>query len=120
MVRLKSRQTDLEVYFEADMIDEVVEKAGYYETNSIAETIKSGYTKLKIKPSDINIKYMTREQYMKLIEITSSDGNFFDVECDDGISFSKCYHKNEISLKRSLDRQNNSYFYTGTLSLGVR
>ena len=120
MVRLKSRQTDLEVYFEADMIDSILEKRGYYETSSIAETIKSGYIKAKIKPADINIKYITTEQYNKLIELITNNGNFFDLECDDGISFSMCYHKNELSLKRNFDRQNNSYFYTGTLSLGVR
>lgn len=120
MIRLKSRQSELEVYFEADMIDEIIEKAGYQETSSLAETTKSYYTKIKIRPSDINIKYIDSAQYKKLIEMIGLDGNFFDLECDDGISFSKCFHKNDLSLKRNFDRKNNSYFYTGTLSLGVR
>lgn len=120
MVKLKSRQSDLEVYFEAEMIDEIVSKAGYTETSSIYETNKTYYTKVKILPSDITVKYMTREQYLNLVELFTVDGNLFDLETDEGDSFLKCYHKDDLKLTKNRNRQNNSYFYTGTLSLGVR
>lgn len=120
VVKLKSRQSDLEVYFEADMIEEILEKAGYTETTSIAETVKVYYTKAKLKPADINIKYMSREEYVKLLDLITTDGNFFDVYSSDGDSYTKCFHKNDLALKPNIDKQSDKRFYTGTLSLGVR
>ena len=120
MVKLKSRQSELEVIFEADIIDEILEKAGYTETTSIAETVKVYYTKAKLRPADINIKYMTKDNYDKLLELISSDGNFFDIYSSDGDSFTKCFHKNDLSLKKNIDKQSDKKFYTGTLTIGVR
>ena len=121
MVILKSRNSDLEVMMQCDLFDETFEKLGFVETDSINCFYKSYSIRDRVKPSDLTIRYISKSEYVKLLELISSDGNNFDLESTEGDSYTKLYfNKSDLTLKRNYDRLSDSYFYSGTLSLGMR
>ena len=122
MIKFKSRKLGIEVFFEQEetYIQDVFDVRGETITTSLSEHIKSYHTRSVLKPSEIKVKYMTKVEYLKLLEMRDKD-NFFDIETDYGDTYSQCLMTGSISsLQKIPNRQNNSYFYSGSLTVEVR
>ena len=122
MIKFKSRKLGIEVFFEQEetYIQDTFDIRGETITNSLSEHIKSYHTRSVLKPSEIKVKYMTKVEYLKLLEMRDKD-NFFDIETDYGDTYSQCLMTGSISsLQKIPNRQNNSYFYSGSLTVEVR
>lgn len=120
MIRLKSRQSDLEVLFESELIQESMDLRGFQTTNSISEHNKTYFTRAVIKPTSLEVKYMNQQNYTNLLDLITTDGNLFDVESTEGESYLKVYHNGNITLTKQKDKKTNKFFYTGTLNVEVR
>ena len=122
MIKFKSRKLGIEVFFEQEetYIQDTFDVRGETITTSLSEHIKSYHTRSVLKPSEIKVKYMTKAEYLKLLEMRDKD-NFFDIETDYGDTYSQCLMTGSISsLQKIPNRQNNSYFYSGSLTVEVR
>ena len=122
MIKFKSRKLGIEVFFEQEetYIQDTFDVRGETITISLSEHIKSYHTRSVLKPSEIKVKYMTKAEYLKLLEMRDKD-NFFDIETDYGDTYSQCLMTGSISsLQKIPNRQNNSYFYSGSLTVEVR
>lgn len=122
MIKFKSRKLGIEVFFEQEetYIQDVFDVRGETITTSLSEHIKSYHTRSVLKPSEIKVKYMTKAEYLKLLEMRDKD-NFFDIETDYGDTYSQCLMTGSISsLQKIPNRQNNSYFYSGSINVEVR
>ena len=122
MIKFKSRKLGIEVFFEQEetYIQDTFDVRGETITTSLSEHIKSYHTRSVLKPSEIKVKYMTKVEYLKLLEMRDKD-NFFDIETDYGDTYSQCLMTGSISsLQKIPNRQNNSNFYSGSLTVEVR
>ena len=109
-----------EVLFESDMLQEKVEKRGEVITASVAEFYKCYFTRIVDVPKDIKVTYMTRYNFMELKKLHREINSSFEINDSEGLYFDKCYLKGDLDFERIRNLQTGEWFYTGTLTIGVR
>lgn len=119
MVRLISKNSDLEVVFEAEMIQDQINMRGFGVTTSTNEINKPYVIRVTSEPTSITITYMSTNMYKKLLQLIDSDGNSFEIITSEGDYFDNCYISQNPALTKMEDKIKKSYYRKGTLNIGM-
>ena len=117
MVRLVSKNSDLEVVFEGTLKDNI-NMRGFGVTTSTNEINKPYVIRVTQDPTEVTITHMSTSMYKKLLQLIN-EGNLFEVITSEDDYFDNCYISQNPTLEKMQDKVKKTYYRKGTLSIGA-
>lgn len=117
MIRLISKNSDLEVVFEGTLKDNI-NMRGFGVTTSTNEINKPYVIRVTQDPTEITITHMSTKMYINLLKLIN-DGNLFEIMTSEDDYFDNCYISQNPSLDKMQDKVKKTYYRKGSLNIGA-
>jgi hypothetical protein len=117
MIRLLSKNSDLEVIFEGTVKDNI-NMRGLGITTSSNEINKPYVIRVTQDATEITVTYMSTKMYSNLLKLIN-EGNSFEIISSEDDYFDNCYISQNPTLDKMEDKVKKTYYRKGTLSTGA-
>lgn len=117
MIRLISKNSDLEVVFEGTLKDSI-NMRGFGVTTSTNEINKPYVIRVTQDPTEITITHMSTKMYINLLKIIN-EGNLFEIMTSEDDYFDNCYISQNPTLEKMEDKVKKIYYRKGTINVGA-
>ena len=117
MIRLISKNSDLEVVFEGTLKDSI-NMRGFGITTSTNEINKPYVIRVTQDPTEVTVTHMSTKMYANLLKLIN-EGNSFEIITSEDDYFDNCYISQNPILEKIEDKVKKSYYRKGTLNIGM-